>query len=128
MCLRYACNVILVACMYFTAHKLRLPTTVPLDLNFTYARAQKLLHLTFIAMLPSSSLVLPSNLLSLLSNSLVLPSSSLALASFSSARIATARELLVTSNLLHSLRETCEQHQFCCVQIACELTSILFVN
>ena len=62
---------------------------------------KKLLHVTFMAMLPSSLLVLPSNLLMLPSNSLVLPSnllvlpsSSLALASFSSARIAITRELL----------------------------------
>ena len=68
---------------------------------------KKLLHVTFMAMLPSSSLVLPSNSfmlpsnsLVLPSNSLVLPSSSLMLESFSSARIANAREL-------HSLREKC---------------------
>ena len=63
--------------------------TVPLDLNFTHARVQKATArtVTFMAMLPSSSLVLPSNLL-------LLPSSLLALASFSSARIATAREHL----------------------------------
>ena len=68
---------------------------------------KKLLHVTFMAMLSSSSLVLPSNSLMLPSNSLVLPSnllvlpsSSFALASFSIARIAIAREL-------HSLREKC---------------------
>ena len=66
---------------------------------------KKLLHVTFMAMLSSSSFVLPSNSLMLPSNSLVLPSNLLvlpssSLASFSIARIAIAREL-------HSLREKC---------------------
>ena len=54
---------------------------------------KKLLHVTFMAMLSCSSLMLPSNSLVLPSNLLMLPSSSLALASFSIARIAIAREL-----------------------------------
>ena len=66
--------------------------TVPLDLNFTYARVQNLLHVTFMGMLPSSSLMLMSNSLMLSSSSRV----------FSSACITIAHELLVMSKLLAS--------------------------
>ena len=87
---------------------------------------KKLLHVTFMAMLPSISLLLPSN-------SLVLPSSLLALASFSSARITIVHELLVTSNLLASYtrweKNACEQYFAESKLLASySVTSILLAN
>ena len=89
---------------------------------------KKLLHVTFMAMLSSSSLVLPSNSLMLPSNSLVLPSnllmlpsSSLTLASFSIARIAIDREL-------HSLREKVPASNESKFLASYPVTSILLAN